>query len=48
MAGLVLHQLMEFLLQLLQIGEAALLGLGEDEAAVDCHLEAAAAARDQG
>jgi hypothetical protein len=40
--------MMQFLLQLLQIREAALLGLREDKAAIHCHLEATAAAGDQG
>jgi hypothetical protein len=48
MLGLLLHQLMEFALYLLQVREATLPGLGEDEAAIHCHLEATAAAGDQG
>ena len=48
MSGLLLHQLMQLLLQLLQIRKAALLGLREDKAAIHCHLEATAAAGDQG
>jgi hypothetical protein len=39
---------MQFLLYLTQVREAALLRLGKDEAAVHCHLEATAAAGDQG
>jgi hypothetical protein len=38
----------QFLLYLTQVREAALPGLGEDEAVVHCHLEATAAAGDQG
>ena len=48
MSALLLHQLMQFLLYLTQLREAALLRLGEDEATVHCHLEATAAAGDQG
>jgi hypothetical protein len=48
MSALLFHQLMQFLLYLTQLREAALLRLGEDEATVHCHLEATAAAGDQG
>lgn len=48
MSALLPHELMQFLLYLTQLREAALLRLGEDEATVDCHLEATAAAGDQG
>jgi len=48
MLGLLLQQLMEFALYLFQVRKATLLGLREDEAAVHRHLEATAAAGDQG
>jgi len=46
--GLLLHQLMKFFLYLLQVRKATLPRLGEDEAAIHCHLKATAAAGDQG
>jgi hypothetical protein len=39
---------MKFFLYLLQVREATLPRLGEDEAAIHCHLKATAAAGDQG
>jgi hypothetical protein len=47
MLGLLLGQLMESLLDLTQVREAARLCLRKDEATVHCHLEATAAAGDQ-
>jgi hypothetical protein len=48
MSGLLLQHLIDFLHYLTQVREAALPGLGEDEATIHCHLEATATAGDQG
>jgi hypothetical protein len=47
MSGLFLQQLIDFLVYLTQVGEAALPSLGEDEATIHRHLKATATAGDQ-